>query len=156
MKDEYYTTCGQHPEDAIFKAKTFINELQQVQESYFNKLVQDLRLTKNGEDWLFDYVYNTPDEEGYDGFEHYLQDYKQKYDNFVKPQDIMIDSCYNPGETLLSTDFGEFSPMFHMSSYEPELETAFPSPYNDSEPFSLGLETLTFKHAQDDKITNKN
>jgi hypothetical protein len=144
MNNNTYTLDGSHPEDAIHKTKTFINELRQVQETYFNKLVSDLRLTKNGEDWLFDYVYNTTDEEGYDGFDHYLEQFKQKYEKLVSVQDTI----YNPSINLLSTDFAEHSSMMHMSSYEPDLETAFPSPYNDKEPFSLGLDTITVKHSK--------
>lgn len=134
-----YTPDGQHPEDAIFKAKTFINELQKVQEEYFIKLSKDLNLTKEGEEWLFDYVYNEPDDT-YDGFDLYLEDFKKKYENMVNTEDIMYT---NSAETILSTDLGEFSPMIHMSSYEPELETAFPPAYNDNEPISLGLDTIT-------------
>ena len=141
MNKQYYTPEGMHPEDAIEKAKEFINELQTVQETYFNKLVKDLHLTKSGEEWLFDYVYNTSNEEGYDGFRHYLEDFKQKYENLVNLQDML----YNSAETFLSTDFGEFSPMLHMSSLEPELETAFPSAFNDKEPIAFGLDTITMQ-----------
>lgn len=140
MNKETYTPDGMHPEDAIYKAKTFINELQEVQETYFNKLVDDLKLTKEGETWLFDYIYNSDDQ--YDGFDHYLQDFKKKYIDFIK-----INTMFNSNETFLPTDFGEFSPMLHMSSYEADLETAFPSPFNDEEPVSLGLETVTFKNS---------
>jgi hypothetical protein len=148
MKTKNYTPDGQHPEDAIFKVKTFINELQSVQEEYFIKLVRDLNLTKEGEDWLFDYVYNTKYDENYDGFEHYLENFKKKYDDMV-----FHDTMYNESvDALLPTDFGEFSPMFHMSSYESDLETAFPPAYNDNEPISLGLDTITVnnQNAQSD------
>ena len=148
MNEKHYTPDGQHPEDAITKAKTFINELQKVQEDYFTKLVTDLNLTKEGEDWLFDYVYNSTDEDKYDGFDHYLENFKKKYDDMVN-KDIMYN---NSAETFLSTDFGEFSPMIHMSSFEPDLETAFPPAYNSNEPFSLGLDTITvdIKNAKSD------
>jgi hypothetical protein len=139
MKTKNYTPDGQHPEDAIFKAKTFINELQKVQEEYFTKLATDLNLNRDGVDWLFDYVYNTTDDENYDGFDHYLEDHKKKYDDVVSQDMLYADSA----ETFLSTDFGEFSPMMQMSSYEPDLETAFPPAYNSNEPFSLGLDTIT-------------
>ena len=49
MKNKNYTQDGRHPEDAISEAKTFINELQKVQEQYFSKLVLDLKITKEGE-----------------------------------------------------------------------------------------------------------
>jgi hypothetical protein len=150
MNKEHYTPDGMHPEDAIYKAKTFINELQKVQEEYFNKLVVDLNLNKEGEDWLFDYVYNSDEE--YDGFDHYLENYRKKYDDL-----ILKDSMFNNSvDTFLPTDFGEFSPMLHMSSYEPDLETAFPPAYNDNEPFSLGLDTITVKTQKDDKNSDTN
>ena len=139
MNEQYYTNDNQHPEDAIYKAKTFINELQKVQERYFDELVSNLRLTKCGEDWLFDYVYNTTDQENYDGFDHYLQDYKQKYTCFVKTQDTMYNNC----DAFRPTDFGEFSPMMHMSSCEPSLATAFPSPYDCEDQISSELDTIT-------------
>ena len=152
MKTKNYTPDGQHPEDAIFKAKTFINELQKVQEDYFNKLVQNLNITKEGEDWLFDYVYNSTDEDKYDGFDHYLEDFKKKYDDMIVKDIMYTDS----GETFLSTDFGEFSPMMHMSSYEPDLESAFPPAYNHNEPFSLGLDTISIQQEKDDKTSDAN
>lgn len=150
MKTEHYTKEGRHPEDVIHEVKTFINQLQKVQEDYFNELVKNLNLTKEGEDWLFDYVYNSSDEDKYDGFDHYLEDFKKKYDDMVTKDIMYTDSV----ETFLSTDFGEFSPMLDMSSYEPDLETAFPPAYNDNEPFSLGLDTITvdFKNAKDNQI----
>ena len=149
MNKKYYTPNDMHPEDAICKTKTFIKELQKVQEDYFNKLVADLKLNKAGEDWLFDYVYNTDDI--YDGFDHYLNDFKKKYEDLVLKDSMFNDSV----DTFLPTDFGEFSPMLHMSSYEPDLETAFPPAYNDNEPFSLGLDTITVNNQNvqsDDKV----
>jgi len=65
----------------------------------------------------------------------------------TKKNETYIDAA----ETFISTDFGEFSPMLHMSSYEPDLETAFPNPYNENEPFSLGLESLKVNN---EKIPN--
>lgn len=146
MKTENYTPEGMHPEDAIYKTRTFIRELQKVQNEYFSKLSSDLKLTKEGEDWLFDYVYNSDDE--YDGFDHYLKDFKKNYEDMVTKDIMYSDSA----ETLLSTDFGEFSPMLDMSSYEPDLETSFPPAYNDNEPISLGLDTITVnnQNAQSD------
>lgn len=47
-----------HPDDQIFKVKDFINELSKVQDSYFSGLVKDLKVGKEVEDYLFDYVYN--------------------------------------------------------------------------------------------------
>lgn len=146
-KQNHYSNEN-HPEDSIYRVKTFINELQKVQENYFTKLTQELKLSKEGEDWLFDYIYNA--DEVYDGFDHYLQDYKKEYEDFV-----ITDTMFsNSAETLLSTDFGEFSPMLDMSSYEPDLDTAFPPAYNDNEPFALGLDTITIKHKDDENTDN--
>lgn len=136
-----YTQDNKHPEDVIHKIKSFINELQIVQNTYFENLVSELNLTKDGEDWLFDYIYNTTEEDKYDDFEHYLQDYKKTYEDFVQKPDTM----YNPAETFLSTDFGEFSPMLDMSSYEADLETTFPSSFDKNDQVFSDLETITFK-----------
>jgi hypothetical protein len=143
MNNEAYTPDGMHPEDAIYKVKTFINELQEVQKTYFDKLAHDLKMNKEGEEFLFDYIYNCYDE--VDDFEHYLQTFRKKYQDMVQ-KDTMFNKT---AETLLSTDFGEFSPMLDMSSYEPDLDTAFPPAYNDKEPFSLGLDTITIKDVSD-------
>ncbi len=35
-----------HPEDSIHKVKAFINELQKVQDLYFNRLLDELNLNK--------------------------------------------------------------------------------------------------------------
>ena len=123
MNSRYYTPDGSHPEDAISKAKTFINELQNVQEKYFSCLVDDLNLDKAGEDWLFDYIYNS--DKNYDGFDAYLEEFGKQYEDLV-----IKDAISEPSETFLSTDFGEFSPMMHMSSCEADIETTFPPAYN--------------------------
>lgn len=52
-----------HPEDRIYEAKKFINELQKVQDRRFNKLAKKLGLSKTTEDFLFDYVFNEKDTE---------------------------------------------------------------------------------------------
>lgn len=49
---------SKHPDDRIFATKTFINELSKVQDRYFEKLCRKLKLPKEIEDCLFDYVYN--------------------------------------------------------------------------------------------------
>jgi hypothetical protein len=109
-----------------------------VQETYFSALAEKLNLTKEGEDWLFDYIYNSQDE-NYDDFEHYLNQFNKTYSQLTSTDMLYV----NETEAYLSTDFGEFSPMLHMSSYEPDLETSFPPAYNDNEPVSLGLDTIT-------------
>ena len=47
-----------HPDDQIFKVKDFINELSKVQDAYFSGLAEHLKVSKEVEDYLFDYVYN--------------------------------------------------------------------------------------------------
>ena len=84
MKNEYYTPDGQHPDDAIANVKNFINELSNVQEQYFNKLVGDLRLTDEGADWLFDYIYNSGEDGKYLTFEEHMSFYKKTYDELVE------------------------------------------------------------------------
>jgi hypothetical protein len=138
---QHYTPDGMHPEDAIYKVKTFINELQKVQENYFNKLVSDLKITKESEDWLFDYIYNS--DETVDDFSHYLDLFKRKYEDM-----LFNDKC----EDFLPTDFAEFSPMLHMSSYEPDLETAFPSYFCDKQFDELTLDTITIEKTNNDKV----
>jgi hypothetical protein len=58
MKKIRYAKSGDHPDDAISKTKNFINELQLVQEQYFNSLLNDLTIAEDLETWLFDYIYN--------------------------------------------------------------------------------------------------
>jgi hypothetical protein len=87
MKPKYYTKTGQHPDDAIIKVKSFINELQKVQEKYFNDLVNDLNLKENNSsnvinDFLFDYIYNE-DEDIESTFTEYLANTGKDYEDFV-------------------------------------------------------------------------
>ena len=83
MKPDYYTKTGQHPDDAINKIKVFINELQVVQERYFKELVNDLGITGELDDRLFDYIYNEePDIELM--FTEYLENVNVRYEDFVK------------------------------------------------------------------------
>ena len=51
-------TFTPHPDDLAYAAKVFINELDKVQDAYFQKLIKDLDLNEQGEEWLFDYIYN--------------------------------------------------------------------------------------------------
>jgi len=122
---EKYTLDGMHPEDAIYKTRTFIRELEKVQTSYFDKLVSDLKLNQDGEQWLFDYIYNSEDK--YDGFEHYLDDHNKNY------HDMFIRDIAN---------ISDYSPMDHMSSCEASLATSFPSSFDDEIVYPE-LKTLT-------------
>lgn len=49
---------SKHPDDRIFAVKDFINELSKVQDRYFKKLCRKLDLSKELEDYLFDYIFN--------------------------------------------------------------------------------------------------
>jgi hypothetical protein len=143
------TLKDMHPEDNIYKVKTFINELQIVQEAYFAKLVKDIKITEEGKDWLFDYIYNCDDK--LDDFAHYLLQFNKSYDDFFNKTNV---------NDILSTDVGEFTPMvtvdpmLHMSSSEPSLATAH-SCYNDNEPISFNLpplQTVTSTDNQEQKL----
>lgn len=90
MKTKHYTEDGKHPEDEIYRVGEFISELTKIQETYFKKLVADLHLNKNGEDWLFDYIYNCP-ELNVISFEEYLDRYNIKYDNLVKSTEELVE-----------------------------------------------------------------
>lgn len=84
MNPNFYTKDAKHPDDAINEAKVFINELQQVQETYFNNLLQNLNINENLENWLFDYVYNECSDTNL-MFTEYLEEYNKKYECCVKP-----------------------------------------------------------------------
>ena len=84
MNKKNYTKTGQHPDDAIDKVKTFINELQIVQEKYYAELINELNLKDDSlDEWLFDYIYNE-DSDVEETFTEYLEDKGKKYENFVK------------------------------------------------------------------------
>jgi hypothetical protein len=53
-----------------------------VQEKYFDDLCAFLKLNKTGEDFLFDYIHNAPEE--YDGFDHYLEEYGKTFQEMLK------------------------------------------------------------------------
>ena len=59
-------------EDLIWKNREFIKELSNVQELYYNTLVQELNLTERIEGLLFDFIYN---DDGQITFEEYLSNY---------------------------------------------------------------------------------
>lgn len=109
-----------HPEDKIHKVKSFINELQLVQEKYLESLVKDLNFNDQGEEWLFDYIFNSNEKE-YDGFDHYLSEFKKTYAEMINNADYPHNPCVN----LLSSDFEINNPMLHMTSLEPDLDSFF-------------------------------
>ena len=82
MNKKYYTPNGSHPEDEIFRVAEFLKELTKVQEDKFKQLAVDLQLTATGEEWLFDYIYNSFPEDGL-SFDEYLAKYKLSYKDCV-------------------------------------------------------------------------
>ncbi len=102
MKNKYYTPDGQHPEDEIFKVKNFINELSKVQEEYFQKLINDLKLNNEGIDFLFDYIHNSGEDGNNMEFSEYLSNFKRRYENMVEG-----DILYVPANQIaeMDTDF---------------------------------------------------
>ena len=82
-KPKYYTKTGQHPDDAVNRVKTFINELQKVQDKYFDDLVDELNISKELNDWLFDYIFNEDSDIDL-MFTEYLEDVNKNYEDFVK------------------------------------------------------------------------
>jgi hypothetical protein len=61
-----------HIEDEIYRIKNFINELSHVQTTYFEKLIKDYNFNEKGNDWLFDYIFNSADDEEMMDFEEYV------------------------------------------------------------------------------------
>ena len=80
-----YTPEGKHPEDAIYEVKTFVNKLQDVQEDYVQRLSKGLKLTQEGEEFLFDYIYNIDNKNReIDDFAHYLEILGRNYENLIE------------------------------------------------------------------------
>jgi hypothetical protein len=69
-------------EDLIQSYKTFIMELQKIQDEYFNNLKDELEVNEMGEEWLYDYVFNTLDDDR--DFLVYLQDYSMDQSKFFR------------------------------------------------------------------------
>ena len=117
--------------NSIQKTKAFINELQKLQEKCFDELTLDLKLTSEGGDWLFDFIYNTSEEDDHsNNFFRYLETYKKRFEDIT-----FHDTMYNNSvEIFRPTNFEEVDPaMLHMSSCEATLGTAFASSYNSIE-----------------------
>lgn len=64
------------PEEEIYRVQKFIQELSKVQDLYFEQLVESLGLNKEGEDFLFDFIFNETSEKT---FEEYLQNYGRTF-----------------------------------------------------------------------------
>lgn len=80
-----YTPEGKHPEDAIYEVKSFFEKLRDVQDDYFERLSKGLNLTEEGEDFLFDYIYNVSnDDQQIDDFSHYLETLNKQYKDLIR------------------------------------------------------------------------
>ena len=106
-----------HPEDSIYKVKTFINELQKVQDLYFNQLLDELSLNKLGQDYLFDYIFNC-DDPRLDDFSHYLSDFKRNYDQMTSKDELKLDEFKTTNFDLDINHSGEFLDPSEQISYE--------------------------------------
>ena len=84
MNTENYTKSNRHPDDVIFEVKSFLNELSKIQDRYFETLSQDLNLSEEGEGWLFDFIFNSDEEDDKMLFTEFLQSKNKKYEDFCK------------------------------------------------------------------------
>ena len=85
---KHYTQFNEHPEDRIYRDREYIQRLQRHIDSVYELLANDLRLNQKGQDWLFDYVYNSDDTNI--EFEEYLAKYNVKYEDiFDYPKRIV-------------------------------------------------------------------
>jgi len=75
-----------HTEDLIYKEKQFIRRLAETQDGVFQKLSESLDLTEEGDDWLWDYVFNCQDEVE---FEEYLAGYGIEYKSLVGDEEAI-------------------------------------------------------------------
>lgn len=84
METKHYTKSNKHPDDAISETKTFLNELSKIQNQYFENLSRDLNLSEEGEGWLFDFIFNSDEEDNKMLFTEFLKDRNKKYEDFCK------------------------------------------------------------------------
>jgi hypothetical protein len=71
-------------DDKIYTTRTALRDLSQKQEEIFEVLVKDLHLNLKGEQWMFDYIYNSEEDEKYIPFDEYLSFYKVEYSNLIE------------------------------------------------------------------------
>ncbi len=83
MDKNYYTKSNRHPDDVISEIKSFINELQIVQNQYYSDLFEDLNIKEDIDGWLFDYIFN--EQKDIDiTFTEYLNNHGKNYNDFIK------------------------------------------------------------------------
>jgi hypothetical protein len=71
-------------DNKIYTTRTALRDLSQKQEEIFEVLVKDLRLNLKGEQWMFDYIYNSEEDEKYIPFDEYLSFYKINYSDLIE------------------------------------------------------------------------
>jgi hypothetical protein len=71
-------------DNKIYTTRTALRDLSQKQEEIFEVLVKDLHLNLKGEQWMFDYIYNSEEDEKYIPFDEYLSFYKVEYSNLIE------------------------------------------------------------------------
>jgi hypothetical protein len=71
-------------DNKIYTTRTALRDLSQKQEEIFEVLVKDLRLNLKGEQWMFDYIYNSEEDEKYIPFDEYLSFYKIDYSDLIE------------------------------------------------------------------------
>lgn len=81
ITEKHYTSFGEHPEDRIFRDREYIQRIHRYVDSVYDLLANDLRLNEEGQEFLFDYVYNSEDNIE---FEEYLERLNVKYCDLVK------------------------------------------------------------------------
>ena len=77
ITEKHYSRLNEHPEDRIFRDKEYIKRLYKHLDDIYNEACRDLRLTDEGKDLLFDYIYN---EDKDIEFEEYLHNLGVRYD----------------------------------------------------------------------------
>ena len=70
-------------DDSIYMTRMALRDLSQKQNEIFEALSEKLQLNEKGEQWMFDYIYNSEEEEKYITFEEYLSFYKINYSDLV-------------------------------------------------------------------------
>ncbi len=86
----HYTSKNEHPEDVIYREKNYISRLQEHIDSVYDTLADNLRLTEKGKDMLFDYIFNSTEN---DGFEDYLDSYGIEYDDIFSETSRCCGRC---------------------------------------------------------------
>ena len=71
-------------DNLIYVSRRHIRDLSQQQDKIFETLTKHLQLNREGEQWMFDYIYNSEEEEKYITFEEYLSFYNKFLKDLVE------------------------------------------------------------------------